>query len=346
MWLGLTGLILANALYVAAEFGAVSVRRSRVRRLADDGGWLARRLVPFIEHPAALDRYVGASQIGITLSSLMLGAFAQATVTPVLAPALGSLFALEPGLAASWASVLVLTTLTALQLVVGELVPKALALQYPTETALATVLPMQWSATLFRPLLAVLNGTATALLRSVGAKATSHGHLHSPEELELLIAESRDGGLLEPEEQQRLHRALRLGLRQARDLMVKRDALTTLPIDAPWDVVVATVHASPYSRIPVYRGSPDAIVGTLRVKDLIRHYVAEGPRPLEGLVRPLIQLPESLAADRVLSQLRENRAHQAVVVDDGGRAVGVITIQDVVGALLGPGAVVAGAGPA
>src|SRR5689334_24857547 len=139
IWTVLGVLLFANALYVAAEFGAVGVRRSRIQRLAEDGNVLARRLAPFLSSPAALDRYVGVSQIGITVSSLMLGAYAQATVTVALVPILANLFELSPVTALSAASISVLATLTATQLVVGELVPKALALQYPTETALVTV---------------------------------------------------------------------------------------------------------------------------------------------------------------------------------------------------------------
>jgi enoyl-CoA hydratase/carnithine racemase len=123
---------------------------------------------------------------------------------------------------------------------VSELVPKGLALQYPTETALATVLPMQASLRVFRPIIAALNGTATVLLRLLGSRVKSHRHLHSPEEIELLIAESRDGGLLEADEHRRLRRALRLSRRSARDLMVPRDRLSMLSADTTWDVAVAT----------------------------------------------------------------------------------------------------------
>ena len=337
-------LILANTLYVAAEFGAVGVRRSRVRRLAEDGNGLARRLLPFVRTPVALDRYVGASQIGITLSSLVLGAYAQAAVSMPLAPTFASYFELEPNTARTVSTIVVLAVLTATQLVIGELVPKALALQYPTETALATVIPMRASLWLFRPFLALLNGTATLILRLFGSRMEGHRHLHSPEEIELLIAESRDGGLLEPNEQQRLHRALALSRRSARDLMVPRDKLTGLPIDADWEDVVRTVASSPFSRLPVYRGSIEQIVGTLRVKDLVQRYVSEGALPLDRLIRPILQLPETLSADRVIALLRERRAHHAVVVDTDGRAVGLITIQDVLGELLGPPAVAAGGG--
>ena len=343
-WVVIALLIAANALYVAAEFGAVGVRRNRVRRLCDDGNVFARWLLPFVETPQALDRYVGASQIGITLSSLVLGAYAQATVSAPLAPVVAGWFALDPAAGRQVTALVVLGVLTAVQLVVGELVPKALALQYPTQTALYTILPMRWSLRVFRPFLALLNGMATIILRIFGSRMDGHRHLHSPEEIELLIAESRDGGLLEPEEQERLHRALRLSQRTARDLMVPRERLTMLSIDAAWEDVVRTVSASPFSRLPVYRGTADEIVGTLRVKDLLYRYVTEGPRPVEKLMRPLSQVPETLGADRVLTLLRERRAHQAVVVNDAGRGVGLITIQDVLGELLGPPAVAAGAG--
>jgi putative hemolysin len=339
VWVVLTLLIAANALYVAAEFSAVGVRRSRIRRLDDDGNWFAAQLTPHIDHPVALDRYVGVSQIGITLSSLMLGAYAQATVSGPLAALLGPTFDLTPVTAFSVASGIVLAILTGAQLVVGELIPKALALQFPTETALATVLPMRWSLVFFRPVIAVLNGTALAILKLVGAGSHSHQHLHSPEEIDLLIAESRDGGLLEPEEQQRLRRALHLGRRSARDLMVPRDRLTMLNLDASWEDVLRTVLASPFSRLPVYRGSPDAVVGTLRVKDLVEQQAGGGTLSLEALMRPVLVLEARLPADRVLTHLRDRRAHSAVVIDDDGRAVGLITIQDVLAELLGAASV-------
>ena len=335
VWVVAGALILANALYVAAEFGAVGVRRSRVRRLSEDGSWLAQRLLPFIESPADLDRYVGTSQIGITLSSLTLGAYAQATVSVALAPYMGRWFTISDLAAQSAAAIVVLIALTGIQLVIGELVPKALALQFPTETALATVIPMRWSLRVFRPLIASLNGAATVLLRWLGASEQSHRHLHSPEEIDLLIAESRDGGLLEPEEQQRLRRALRLGLRTARDLMIPQSRLTMLSDTASWDEVVRTVTASPFSRIPVFHESPDRIVGLVVVKDLVERYITEGPVPMARLIRPVVRLKESLAADAVVTELRTRRAHSAVVVDDSGRSTGLITIQDVLGELLG-----------
>jgi CBS domain containing-hemolysin-like protein len=336
VWVVLAVLIAANALYVAAEFGAVGVRRSRVRRMSEDGNWFARRLLPHVEDPSSIDRYVGVSQIGITLSSLAAGAYAQATLTLALAPLLERFFGLTSLTALSMGAVVVLVSLTAAQLVLGELVPKALALQYPTETALATVLPMEWSLFILRPVIGLLNGGAWLLLRAFGAREHAHRHLHSPEELDLLIAESRDGGLLEPEEQERLRRALRLGTRLVRDLMVPRGRMTMLEVSASWDEVLRTVLASPFSRLPVYRGSPDRVLGTLRVKDLVDRYATEGgPLALDRLIRPIVHLLDDMPADRALALLRERRAHSAIVADAVGRTVGLLTIQDLLAELLG-----------
>jgi CBS domain containing-hemolysin-like protein len=338
VWTVIAVLIVANALYVAAEFGAVGARRSRIRRMADDGSVLAKRLLPFLESPGGLDRYVGVSQIGITLASLVLGAFAQARLSAPVTALLAQSFEIAPATAESVAIAAVLGLLTAAQLILGELVPKAVALQYPTPTALATVLPMRWSLVVFRPFITLLNGSALRLLRLFGATDQAHRHLHSPEEIDLLIAESRDGGLLEPEEQERLRRALHLGRRRARDLMVALDRLTMVPIDASWDDVVRTITASPFSRLPVYRGTRDRIVGMLRVKDLVERYAAEGHVRLDELIRPVVELGEDLPADRVIAELRERRAHSAVVVNPAGSAVGLVTIQDLLSELLGPAA--------
>ena len=336
-WLVVAVLILLNAFYVAAEFSAVGARRSRVRRLSEDGHRLARILLKHIEQPATMSRYVAASQLGITVVSLILGAYAEATLAVSLAPSLASTLSLEPARASATAQIVVLIILAGAQAVLGELMPKSLALQFPTEVALVTVLPMRWTLRIFKPFIALVNGASTAILRLFGAGTSTQRHVHSPEEIELLIAESRDGGLLEADEQQRLHRALRLGMRPARDLMVPLDRVTTVSIDLGWDDLVRSIASTPFSRIPVFRDSRDRIVGTLRVKDLVHRYVTQGPAPVQQFVRPIVRIPQDLPADRIVSVLREKRAHQAIVVDPSDRPVGLLTIQDVIVALLGAG---------
>jgi CBS domain containing-hemolysin-like protein len=329
-------LILLTALYVAAEFAAVGARRGRLRRLAEDGNLLAARLLPVLESPQELDRYIAASQVGITLSSLILGAYAQNSLAPRIAPIFEGVAGLNAESALSTAAVVVLLVLTVLAMIIGELVPKSLALQNPTRTALVTVLPMQWSLRLFAPSIAMLNGSGILLLKLLGVASTGHRHVHSPEEIELLIAESRDGGLLEPLEQVRLHRALRLGLRTARQLMVPRERLAAVEASTPFDEVLRLVATSPYSRLPVYRGSLDRVIGILHTKDVVLDYIGEQPRAsVATLLRPIVRVRETMPADRLLAFLRERRRHHALVEDDDGRISGLITLEDVLAELLG-----------
>lgn len=329
-------LILINAVYVAAEFAAVSVRRSRVQQLATDGNPLAAWLLPLIESPAALDRYIAACQIGITLSSLVLGAYAQATIAVWLTPLFAEMGGLQEVAAQSTSAAAVLSVLTVAQVIFAELVPKSLSLQYPTQSALYTLLPMMPSLWVYRPFIKWLNGTGLLLLRLVGSPSPTHRHLHSPQEIELLIAESRDGGLLEPDEHRRLQRALRLNLRQARQLMMPRRKVAAIDIDMPLNEVIATVAQSPFSRLPVYRRSIDNIVGMLHTKDLVQWLVSGPPdATLADVLRPIASVHESVTVDRVLRELRERRSHQALVVDEFGGTAGLLTLEDVLSELLG-----------
>ena len=231
---------------------------------------------------------------------------------------------------------IVLLVLTVLAMILGELVPKSLALQDPTRMALLTVLPMQWSQRLFAPSIALLNGSGVFLLKLLGVASTGHRHVHSPEEIELLIAESRDGGLLEPLEQVRLHRALRLGLRTARQLMVPRERLAAVEASTPFEDVLRLVATSPYSRLPVYRGTLDRVIGILHTKDVVFDYIGERPRAsIAALLRPIVRVRETMPADRLLAFMRDRRSHHALVEDDDGRISGLITLEDVVGELLG-----------
>jgi putative hemolysin len=329
-------LLLVNAVYVGAEFAAVSVRRSRIRQLASEGQTLARWLLPYIDSPAALDRYIAACQIGITLSSLVVGAYAQATFAVWLTPLFAAWGGLQEVAAQSSAVVLVLLLLTGAQVIFGELIPKSLALQFPTQAALVTLLPMLPSLWFYRPFIKWLNGSGLALLRLLGAPQQSHQRLHSPQEIELLVAESHEGGMIESDEHRRLQRALRMHDLQARQIMVPRRRVEALDVNTPFEDAAALVAASPYSRLPVYRDTVDNVVGMLHTKDLVR-WIVDG-RPggsLEDVIRPLPSVHESVKADQLLRQLRERRAHQALVVDEFGGTAGLVTLEDVLAEFLG-----------
>ena len=329
-------LTLLTALYVAAEFAAVSVRRSRLRQLAEDGHWLALRLLPFVEDPHTLDRYIAASQIGITLTSLILGAYGQRAIAPDLAPYVEQWTGLDAPAALSASGISILIALTMFNVILGELVPKSLALQVPTQTALYTVFPMQASLWVYGPFIRFLNGGGWLLLKLLGIKQTGHRHIHSPEELELLIAESRDGGLLEPDEHRRLQRALRLRLRTAGQMMVPRARIHAVDIDTPFTDLLPRLAMSPYTRLPVYRGAIDRIVGMINTKQLaLRQLRGTPPATLGELIKPIITVPESLPGDRLIATFRERRSHLAIVVDAVGRVVGLVTLDDILTDLLG-----------
>jgi len=329
-------LIGLTALYVAAEFGAVGIRRSRLRRLCEDGHPVAAKLLPIVEDPQRLTRYIAASQVGITLSGMALGAYAEAVITPRVAPLVEGWSSLSHDTAESLASATVLVSLTMVSVVFGEMVPKTVALRFPTETALLTTRPMLWSARLYAWFIALLDRSSNLLRWLLRVPPATHRHVHSPEEIGLLIAESRDGGLLEPQEQVRLHRALRLGLRDARQLMVLRDRLAAIEIKTPMSDVLRIVATSPYSRLPVYRGTIADIAGILHTKDVVTHFLERGRSgTLAALIRPILRVPEKMPADRLLGFLRERRSHQALVVDVSQQVAGMITLEDVLGELLG-----------
>lgn len=330
-------LILVNALYVAAEFAAVSARRSRIRELARSGHWLARRFEPVVADAVALDRYVATSQIGITLSSLVLGAYAQVAVAAPMAAWIEARHWMDPLGAASLSATGVLLVTTMLQVLFGELMPKSAALRQPTAVGLATVLPMQWSMVALRWFIDVLNGSANVVLKAIGiSQAEGHRHIHSPEEIELLIAESRDGGLLEPEEQRRLHKALRLGLRTARQLMVPRLDVVTVDRRTSGEVVLDRLMVSPFSRVPVHDGSIDDIVGVLHVRDVVADFVVHRSADrVMSLMKPLGAVPETVGADSLLRYFRDQRAEILMVVDEFGGFAGIVTLGDVVAELLG-----------
>ena len=330
-------LILVNALFVAAEFSAVSVRRSRLQNLAEDGDRMAARLLHIVKDGARLDRYIAACQIGITISSLVLGAYGQATLAVDLIPLFERFGGMQEVAAQSASAVVVLVLLTALQMVLGELVPKSIALEYPTPTGRWTVLPIEWSMRLMRWPIAVLNGSGVFLLRLIGMPASGHHHIHSPAEIEYLIAESRDGGTLDSTESARLRQALRLGMRTVGELMIPRPRIVGISADAEWSEVVELARRTPYSRLPVYEETLDGVMGVLHVRDVARHLIrgTTPTEPLRELVRPVLVVPESMTADRLLERLRADRKALAIVADEFGGTAGLITVGDMLDELLG-----------
>jgi putative hemolysin len=332
-------LILVSALYVAAELGMVAVRRLQVKQKADDGHWLAARLRGVIEQPAELDRAIAACQIGITVSSLVLGAYGQQTLAPLLADLLHGVGVASTAAAHSAAAVIVLVALTVVHMIFGELLPKSFALEFPTQTALATIVPIGWSLRIFSPLLYLFNGSGLLLLKLIGVKPSRHHHVHSAAEIDLLIAEAPvSDDSLDPEDRRRLRRALKLGARRARDLMVPRARIMAMDIESPPEHIVRFIGEAPYTRIPVYRGTLDQVVGFLHTKDVVLRQMSSGRVPVSSvrdLVRPIVSVPAQATADQVLVLLRERRVQLGLVVGERGELVGLISLEDVLAEVFG-----------
>jgi len=335
-WLVLGALILANALYVAAEFSAVAVQRSQIAPLAKEGNRRASRLLALLEDGLQLDRYIAACQIGITLTSLIAGAYAQATLTLDLAPWLETRFALGSATALSSAALIVLLALTVAQVVFGELVPKSVALQFPIRTAFLTHPPTQFSASLFRPFIWLLNGSAFLLLRLFGVKPGAQQHVHSPEEIQILLAESRKGGALSPEAYLRLERGLRLSKRTVRQMMTPRSEVYAIDVATPPEEALKRLIESPFTSVPIYRDTLDDVLGIVNAKDVAAWFAThdEVP-PLSEVLRPVLFVPETLRAHRLVRTLKQHRTSKAIVVDEFGGVEGIVSIEDVLRQLFG-----------
>jgi len=327
-------LVLVNALYVAAEFAAVSVRRSQIQQQAEDGDRLARLLLPVLTDPHRLDRYIACCQIGITISSLVLGAYGQVALQPVLAPLFERFGGMQQVAAASAAATAVLLSLTAFQMILGELVPKSLALQFPSGVARFTVVPMRWSLRLLSWFIVVLNGSGTAILHLLGVRPTGHRHIHQPDEIDYLISESRKGGIFDAAEHERLRRALHLGVRRVEEIMVPRVHVHAVKADTPFEDVARLAAESPYTRLPVYEGSLDRIVGMVHMREIAIHAL-DGGTDLRNLVRRIALIPPGLTADRVLERLREEKQYMAVVLDEYGGTAGLVTLGDLLDEIFG-----------
>ena len=328
-----------NALYVAGEFAAVSARKTRVAQAAKAGNRLAKAILPILEEPQRLDNYIAASQVGITLSSIVLGIYGQRTVAPRIQPLLVNLPLLdEQAAAAGVAAILVLILFTILQVVLGELVPKSLAIQYPERVALITVLPMRWSADwLLRPLIIILNGSGAFLLRLFGVRhGGGHQHVHSPEEIRLLIQQSYKGGLLDARGQELLNNAFRISDLEVGAVVAPRTQMAAIAIDTPVGETLRFAVDSGHTRIPVYEQDLDHIRGFVHVKDLFRlHNATAGQGGIRPIIRKASFVPQTSPLKAVWERLREDGNYLAIVVNEFGGTAGMVTWEDLLEALFG-----------
>ncbi len=346
-------MIFFNALYVAAEFATVSSRRTRISQLAGQGNRMAQLLLPIMQDSKKLDTYVATCQIGITISSLVVGAYGQSVIAQHLVSPLAQLLTLlEPALAsigvesaAGWAEpaatsisvTLVLIAITILQVIMGELFPKSVAIQYPESVALAVTVPMRITQLIitYTGLIALFNGSGNLLLRLLGRSTKEKsGHAHSPEEIELLVTESHEQDLLSDEERRLLRNTFRLRDLTAKQVMLHRTKLIAAPLDSEITDLMKIAMEAGFSRIPLYRESIDDIVGFVHVKDLFRLHNQQS-EDVSSILREVVFVPETMPVSDLWKRLNSRRKYLAIVFDEYGGTVGLITFEDLIEEIFG-----------
>jgi magnesium and cobalt exporter, CNNM family len=327
-------LVLANAFFVAAEFALVASRRSRLEQMAASGDRLARAAHGALAH---LDRYISGTQLGITLASLALGWIGEPALASLIDRLLSAVGIHAPPAAEHTAAGVITAFLliTFLHIVLGELAPKSVALIAPERVSRYVAQPLILFSRVMSPFIWVLNGAANRLLRLFGVPPAAEGqHVHSPEELRLLVMQARAHGTLDETDSAMLAGVFDFHEKKAHDVMRPRTEVVALPIEATEEEVWEVVRRERYSRYPVYRESMDDVIGVFLAKDLWLHDGTEA-FSLERFVRDVRYVPSSRAAERVLDDLRKSRAHMAVVLDEYGGTAGIVTMEDLVEEVIG-----------
>ncbi len=324
-------LILINSVFVAAEIALVTVRRSRVRQLSDEGNASARHLRALLERPG---RFLATIQVGITFVGFLAAAFAGASIAWQLADGIRQVSALA-GSADILALLLVTLGVSLVTIVFGELVPKTLALAHAERYALLLARPVDALGTLLSPLVWLLTSVTHAVTQVLGVRHVADEAITS-EELRILVERGGEQGTIEAEEEQMIGGVLELGERHVHEVMVARVDMVALSVDAELGQIVETIVREGHSRIPVYDGNIDNIVGILYAKDLLPFLIGDDQPPsIRGLVRTPLFVPESMLVDDLLQSLQRRRVHIAIVLDEHGGTAGLVTIEDLIEEIVG-----------
>ena len=323
-----------NAFFVSAEYAFVAVRRTRIDELVEEGSKSAKRVRRLLDDPA---RFISAFQVAITLSSLALGAVGEPAVSRLFEELFGNIGMLGDGAVVVISVILAFAIISALHVVLGEIVPKTLTLSRAESVALAVVLPVTIFMWLFWPFIWVLRGMSEALIRLMGLESPSEMRLvHSEEELKLLISASHEEGVLEAEERQLLYKVFDFAETEARQVMVPRPDVVALQVDLTPDEAIEQTLNAPYTRYPVYRETLDDLVGVVHIRHLFGARLQQSDATtLEAFVRPVPIVPETKKLDELLAEFRRTNTHMAIVVDEYGSTVGIATLEDVLEEIVG-----------
>ena len=337
-------LIAINGFFAAVEFSLVAIRHSRIRQLVKHGNPRAR----VVEVLAAdMGTVISGVQVGITLTSLALGYLGELTLAGFLDPIFREVPGRYAAIAAHTSALIVaFALLTALQVVLGELVPKNLSLAQAERVALLVARPFQWFLGTFRWAIVLLNAFAGKFVRALGVKmARGHSAVRSGEDLRILVEQARERGVLAPAEERFIHGAMNLGDVQVREIMVPRPDIHALPADATLEDVMKMIAITQRSRIPVYQGTLDHVLGFVHIKDLIwilldrARRAEEGQTPadfqLRNMLREVLIVPETKPAIELLVEFRTHRTGLAMAVDEFGTILGLVTLEDILEQMVG-----------
>jgi CBS domain containing-hemolysin-like protein len=327
-------LVLANGFFVASEFALVGARRTRIDAMAEAGQRRAKVARNAIRH---LDHYISGTQLGITLSSLALGWVGESTIAAILVQWFDGLPAPWDVLASHGVAIAIaFTVITFLHIVLGELAPKSLALLYPEAVSLWTAGPLVVFAKVFTPFIVFLNGSANLLLKMVGLRAPREAErVHRPEEIEMLLAQTFEHGLLREEPVEMIRGVFDLSETAAAEVMTPRTQISAVPSTATLDEVADVIVDSGHSRIPVFEGSIDHIIGVILARDFWRALRDRRQLPLRELIRPVPFVPESKDIENLLRDMQREGINIVVVLDEYGGTAGIVTVEDLIEEIVG-----------
>ncbi|MGQ9628007.1 MAG: hemolysin family protein [Anaerolineae bacterium] len=330
-------LIFINGFFAAAEFALVSTRRTRIEQLAAEGNVAALAARRLLDNP---DRFIAAVQLGVTMASLGLGWIGEPAIASLIEPLLEML----PSAPVSSASSIVGTALsfgliTFFCIVLGEQVPKTIAIRYGEQTSMTSARPMEAFSFVFRPFIFILDRATFLTLRLLGLQPiTGHRSVLSLEELKQVVRESQEGGILEAEHEEVVQRAFRFANRRVHEAMIPRPDVVGVEKDTTIKDFLQIFSRTSHSRFPVYEEDMDNIVGIIAIKDVLRALANEPGKldsSIEGLIRPALFVPESRLIGDLMAEMRDHQIQMAIIIDEYGGTAGVVTLEELVEEIVG-----------
>lgn len=327
-------LLFSNGFFVASEFAMVKVRKTRIEQLVNEGNYNAQIAMEALKD---LDKFIAAVQLGVTISSIGLGWVGEGTLAHIIEPIFAFLPGISQNIATHTMSVsIAFALITFFHVVLGELIPKSIALEYTEKTALWVARPMQFLTFIFNPFIWLLNGFGNFVLKLLNIPHSHKGSLvHSTEELDMLVNASYNGGVLNETEKEMLHNVFKFSDLTAKQVMVPRTDMVCIPSDMPLEELNQLAAESQYTRYPVYEDDIDHITGLVHVKDLYCLSLKDEICPIPNIQREILMVPETITMDKLVLEFKKRKGQMAVVIDEFGGTSGLITLEDVIEEIFG-----------